>query len=159
METTSRAKDEIFEQSRKRNTIMVGFLQMLKNNFDKGEAYRLALEGFTGHMTEYYKIVLKGTKPQSQERFDRLREHYTEHTKTCSYCTIKESTPEKLKVIYSRCPTMEVLKEYRLEDISTAFCRSDYEFTKNVLPGVKFQRSSEISRGDPICDHTWTFEG
>lgn len=150
-------KDEIFEQSRARHLITVGFLKALKDNFSRDLAFKIALQGFINYMTEYYNLVLKSTEKGSQERFNRFRRHYEEYAAKCPYCNIEESTPTVLKVRYTRCPFAEVLSEYNLYNFAYAFCLSDPAFTKNVLSGVKFYREHEIVKGDSYCDHTWIF--
>ena len=150
-------KDEIFEQSRARHLITAGFLKALNDNFSHDLAFEIAVQGFTNYMTEYYNQVLKSTEKGTQERFDLFRRHYEDYAVKSLYCNIEESTPNVLKVRYTRCPFAEVLAEYNLYELAYAFCLSDPAFTKNVLSGVKFCREHEIVKGDLYCDHTWIF--
>ena len=150
-------KDEVFEQSRKSHLITVGFLTALKENLDPKTAFKIASDGFNNFMKEYYTLVLKETTEGSQERFDRFRHYYGEYAHKSTYIKVVESGKNILKVRFNRCPFAEVMTEYNLSYFSYAFCLSDYAFSEKVLPGVKFQRTHEIARGDQYCDHTWTY--
>ena len=151
-------KDKIFEESRRYHLLTIGFLRTIKNNFNMSEAFRLAKESFTNYMIEYYDLILFGTNPYSQERFDKFRDHYKNAASRNSYLQIIISTPNILKVHYHRCPFVEVMKHYDLKEFSYAYCLSDPGFTEVVLPGVRFQRENLISKGDRYCNHTWIFE-
>ncbi len=150
-------KDEMFEQSRQRHLITMGFLTALKNNLDSKTAFRIAAEGFSNYMKNYYKLMLGKTKPRSQERFDTFRKNYENYAKKSTYCHIIESTPTTLKLRFNRCPFVEVMKEYNLSDFACAFCLSDPAFTEELLPSVTFHRKHVIAKGDKFCDHTWTY--
>lgn len=152
-------QDKVLEQSRQKHLITAAFLKTLKNNFSHGKAFQLALEGFTNYMVLYYELVLQGTQPGSQERFDRFRRHYKEGARRSSYFRIIESKPDLVRVQYKRCPFSEVMKENDLEDLSYAYCLSDAAFTERLFPGVKFSRKHVIIKGDRYCDHTWIFQG
>lgn len=149
--------DFIFKASESRHLITVGFLKALLENLDDEKAFDLAVKGFTNYMTEYYNLVLGSTKERSQERFDVFRQHYRQASLKSPYCQIIKSTPEILEVRYDRCPFAEVAVKYNVFKLAYAFCLSDYEFTKNVLPGVDFQRKHEIIKEDRFCDHKWVF--
>ncbi|MFH1581688.1 MAG: L-2-amino-thiazoline-4-carboxylic acid hydrolase [Pseudomonadota bacterium] len=136
----------------------IGFLKMLKRRFSSEEAFELAKEGFANFMIESYKLILGETKPNSQDRFDRFRDHYEEAAAKKPYVSIITSEPKILKVRFDRCPFSEALAHYHLGDMVYAFCLSDPAFTKVVLPGVRFERSHEIAKGSDHCDHTWIFE-
>lgn len=147
--------DRIFEDSRKRHLMTVGFLKMLKDNFVFEEAFDLASQGFANYMIGYYNLVLSDTESGSQERFEKFRAHYSQLASESPYLQIVESAPGILKACFTRCPFVEVMKHYDLEQFSWAFCLSDAAFTEAVLPGVRFLRSHTISKGDDCCDHTW----
>jgi len=149
--------DSILEKSREKHLISIGFLKAIKNNFDKDVSFRLAKEGFSNYMVEYYRLILDSTKPNSQERFDRFRKHYEYLANKSSYFHIVESTEYILKVRFDRCPFAELMKLYGLEEFTYAFCLSDIEFTKELLPSVKFDRKCLISKGDDFCDNTWLY--
>lgn len=150
-------KDEIFEQSRQRHLMTVSLLTALKDNLDPDTAYKIAIDGFTNYMKNYYRLVLETTRERSQERFDTFRRHYERIAEKNTCCHIIKSTPTTLKVRFDRCPFVEVMKEYGLSEFSYAFCLSDPAFTRELLPGVVFHREHEIAKGDAICDHTWTY--
>lgn len=150
--------DEVFEKAHKGHMITVGFLNALKSNFDPETAFRVAVEGFSNYMENSYRLVLGKTREDSQERFDLFRKKYEGAAEESTYLRIVESTPTTLKVRFERCPFSEVMEEYGLSDLSYAFCLSDPAFTKKVLPGVVFSREHVIVKGDPFCDHTWSYK-
>lgn len=150
-------RDEIFEQSRQKHLMTVGFLTSLKDNLDPETAFQIAVDSFNNYMRNYYQLVLGTTKEGSQERFDAFRKHYESYAKKSTYCHIIESTPTTLKVKFDRCPFAEVMGEYGLSELTYAFCLSDPAFTEELLPCVAFHREHVIAKGYPICDHTWTY--
>lgn len=151
-------RDDIFEQSRIRHLITVGFLAALKEKCDPEQAFEIAALGFANYMVNYYKLVLASTRIGSQERFDRFRQHYEEYARTSNHIKIVKSEPAILSVRYERCPFAEVMAEYGVDPFLYAFCLSDYAFTEKVLPGVFLHRDHEIAKGDDYCDHTWIFQ-
>ena len=154
---TSPTRDTIFEQTRQKHLMTIGFLQTLKNHFNPDQAFTLAAESFSAYMKFYYQHLLRNTKPGSQKRFDTFRKHYKDCGKKTPYIQILESTPTTLKVKYTRCPFTEILNEYNLPEFSYAFCLSDPAFTKQLLPHVTFHRENVIAKETPYCDHTWTY--
>ena len=150
-------KDEIFQASREKHLMTVGFLVALKSNLSHKKAFEIAANGFANYMINYYELILSFTKRGSQRRFDKFRQHYEEYARKSGYIKVLESKSNILRVRFERCPFAEVMTEYNLGDLSYAFCLSDYVFTEKVLPGVKFHRVHEIVRGDKYCDHEWTF--
>jgi L-2-amino-thiazoline-4-carboxylic acid hydrolase-like protein len=150
-------RDEIFEQSRQKHLMTVSFLTVLKDNFNPETVFQIAVDGFSNYMKNYYRLILDTTKEGSQERFDTFRKHYESYAEGSGYCHIVESTPITLKVRFDRCPFTEVMGEYGLSELTYAFCLSDPAFTEELLPCVAFHREHVIAKGDPICDHTWTY--
>lgn len=150
-------QDEIFKESQNRHLMTVGFLSALSENLNYDKAFDIALKAFTNYMVNFWEINLKDTLKGSQERFDKFRKHYEN---ICpSYCEIIESTGSILRVCYRRCPFSEVAKFHGVFELAYSFCLSDTAMTSIVLPGVAFQRNYEIIKGDPICDHTWIYNG
>jgi len=154
---TEISHDEVFLKARERHLITVSFLTAIKSNMDSEKAFQAACDGFAHYMTKLYEQILSTTKAGSQKRFDKFRDFYEQYAKKSSYIKIIESSDTSLKVHYYRCPFAEVMAESGLEDLSYAFCLSDYAFTNNVLPGVEFNRTHEIIKGDDFCDHAWLF--
>lgn len=134
------------------------FLSALKRNLSHEEAFQIAAQGFSNYMISYYELILSSTEKGSQERFDRFRQHYENYATNTTYITIIESNPDVLSVHFDRCPFAEVMAEYEVDDLSYAFCLSDYAFTAKLLPGVRLRRAHEIVKGDAYCDHTWIFQ-
>lgn len=151
-------QDKIFEQSRQRHLLTVGFLTTLKKNFDKKTAFRLAAESLSFYMLYYYQEIFKGTMPGSQQRFNAFRKHYEQYANKSTYLHIVTSTPTTLKVQYDRCPLTEVMKVYDLSEFSSAFCLSDPAFTKKLLPEVTFHRCCTIAQGARCCDQAWVYK-
>ena len=149
--------DKIFEETKKSHLITIGFLKALKNRHGFEEAFKVASDAFANYMIEYYRLVLSATTPGLQERFDKFREHYRDYAGKKNYIKIIRSDPNILEVRFDRCPFVEVMAEYGLSGFSCAFCLSDSAFTKEILPGVKFQRNCEIAKGDKFCNPTWLF--
>jgi L-2-amino-thiazoline-4-carboxylic acid hydrolase-like protein len=106
-------------------------------------------------MISIYEEVLEGTTPESQERFDKFREFYENHPKTSPYCEILESSKQLLKVVFHRCPHVEILKNEDLFEFAESSCLSDIAFTERLLPGVKFTRESSIREGSEGCIMKW----
>lgn len=150
-------KDKIFQSSKEKHLITVGFLTALKDNLSHKKAFEIAARGFANYMTNYYELILSSTKKGSQRRFDKFRQHYEGYARKSGYISVLTSKSDVLRVRFERCPFAELMTEYDLGDLSYAFCLSDYAFSKKVLPGVKFRRMHEIVRGDKYCDHEWTF--
>ena len=155
--TERRTKDEIFEQSKMKHLITVGFLSALNDICDPERAFEIAAQGFANYMIRHYELVLASTPAGSQERFDSFRQYYEEYAGNSNYISIVRSDATILSVQYERCPFLEVMAEYGMDMFSYAFCLSDYAFTERVLPGVTLRRAHEIAKGDEYCDHTWTF--
>jgi len=135
----------------------VGFLTALQSNLSYKKAFEIAARAFANYMINYYELILSSTRRGSQRRFDKFRQHYEEYARKSGYIKVLESESNKLRVRFERCPFAEVMTEYHLGDLSSAFCLSDYAFSEKVLPGVKFNRMHEIVRGDKYCDHEWIF--
>lgn len=150
-------RDEIFEQSRQRHLMTIGFLTAIKDNLNPETAFEIAVDGFSNYMNSYYKSVLGHTREGSQERFDTFRKHYESYAEQSSYIHIVESTTTTLKVRFERCPFVEVMEEYELSDLTYAFCLSDLAFTKEILPEVTFHREHVIAKGASFCDHAWIY--
>jgi hypothetical protein len=150
-------KDEIFQSSREKHLMTVGFLTALKTNLGYKKAFEIVANAFTNYMINYYELILSSTRRGSQRRFDKFRQHYEEYARKSGYISVLASKSNVLRVRFERCPFAELMTEYDLGDFSYAFCLSDYVFSKKVLPGVKFRRMHEIVRGDKYCDHEWTF--
>jgi hypothetical protein len=151
-------KDAIYERSRKNHLMAVGLLAALKENLPPQQAYKVAKDGFSHYMINYYKTILGFTKEGSQERFDAFKKHYEQLAQESEYLEVLESTPAILKVRFNRCPFSEVMDDYNLTDMTTAFCMSDLSFTQELLKGVQFSRTQVIAEGDKFCDPTWTFQ-
>ncbi len=151
-------KDDIYQKSFRNHLMTIGFLEALKDNLDSELAFMIACKGFTNYMNHYYNLVLKGIPKGSQRRFDRFREHYTNYALNCEYIQIVQSNTDILKVHYTRCPFVEIMTDFELHEFSRAFCLSDCEFTRSLLPGVVFTRTQEIASGGSFCDHTWSFK-
>jgi predicted ArsR family transcriptional regulator len=150
-------KDNVYRKAEQGHLMTIAFLSALKNSVDSEKAFEIATRGFTNYMINYYNIVLDSTIPGTQERFDKFREHYEGAAKKSSYLEIIKSESGVLKVRFNRCPFSEVMVEYGLSEYSSAYCLSDYAFTEECLPGVKFSRNHEIVKGDNYCDHTWMY--
>jgi predicted ArsR family transcriptional regulator len=148
-------KDEIFNKSLNKHLITVGFIKALENNLDPKLAYDIASEAFSNYMKEYYRIILGSTEKGSQERFDTFRKHYERYSTKSSYIQIVESTSRILRIKFNRCPFSEVMEEFGLSKFTHAFCLSDLAFTRELLPGVTFQRDHVIAEGDSFCNHSW----
>jgi len=154
---TKYRKDEIFQSSREKHLMTVGFLTVLKSNLGHKKAFEIAANAFANYMINYYELIVSSTKRGSRRRFDMFKQHYEEYARKSGYIRVLASKSNVLRVRFERCPFAEVMTEYNLSDLSRAFCLSDYAFSKKVLPGVKFRRMHEIVRGDKYCDHEWTF--
>lgn len=150
-------KDLIYKKKKEQSLTAVSFLAALKENLDNDTAFRIALDAFTRYMTSYYERILVSTEKCSQERFDRFKESYERFSEETPYCEVIESSPQILRVKYTRCPFYEILTDQGLEELAYAFCLSDPSFTKRVLPCVIFSREHEIVKGGKYCDHTWKF--
>jgi len=150
-------KDHIYRCSEQHHLMTTGFLSALKESCSPEKAFRIAKKGFANYMTHHYNMILASERPNTQKRFDKFRKHYEEGARRSSYLDIVESSPKVLEARFIRCPFSEVMKEYGLFEFAPAFCLSDYAFTENCLPGVKFERAHEIVKGDDHCDHTWVY--
>ena len=150
-------KDEVYLKAEQGHLMTMAFLSALKSNFDHEKAFEVAAKGFANYMISYYNIALSSTTPGTQERFDKFRELHRAGANKSNYIDIVESSPEVLKIRFSRCPFFEVMVVYGLLEFSSAYCLSDYAFTEECLPGVKFSRNHEIVKGDNYCDHTWMY--
>ena len=151
-------KDKVYRKAEEHHWATVNYLEELKDEYAPEEAYRLAQKYFAKYMIDHFTEVLAGTDPGSQERFDVFRCNYEKSAESRGYLKIVESTPTTLKVRFDRCPFVEVMREKKLSEFSSAFCVSDYAFTKECLPGVAIFRSHEIAKGDGYCDHMWHFD-
>ena len=150
--------DTILENKREELIVTISFLKALKENLDPNTAFNIACKAFANYMIKVYSKVLGSTKPYSQERFDKFREFYEEHAKNTPYLKIIESNPNFLSVRFERCPFYEILIENDIQELGFSFCLSDLAFTKKLLPGVKFSRTSEIAKGGAYCDNNWEYK-
>jgi len=150
-------QDDVLEKKKEESLATISFLESLNENLDSKMAFKVASDAFAKYMIKLYEKILKSTKKNSQERFDKFRHFYEEHAKKTHYLKIIKSTPKLLQVQYERCPFYEILKENDIPELAYAFCLSDLAFTEKVLPGVKFSRTSEIANGGLYCDNTWEF--
>lgn len=149
--------DEVYKQAHARHLLTAGFLSALQSNCTPEMAMKIAEEAFARFMIINYESILAGTRPGSQERFDRFRANYEKAAAVKGYISIVTSEPSMLAVRFSRCPFYEVMHDEGVGEFAPAFCLSDYAFTQKVLKGVKFSRENEITKGDSFCDHKWRF--
>jgi len=135
----------------------VSFLAALKENLEPEIAYKVACDAFDNYMTGQFEGILASTEKGSQERFNQFREYYEGYAKKVPYVEVIESNTKILRLKFNRCPFFEILIDLELDDLAYPFCLSDYAFTEKVLPGVKFSRAHEITKGDQCCDPTWEY--
>jgi len=150
-------QNDVLEKKKEESLATVSFLEALNENLDSKTAFKVASDAFAKYMIKFYEKILKSTKKNSQERFDKFRHFYEEYAKKTPYLKIIKSTSNLLQVKYERCPFYEILIENNIPQLAYAFCLSDLAFTVEVLPGVKFSRTSEIAKGGLYCDNTWEF--
>lgn len=64
---------------------------------------------------------------------------------------------------WTRCPPLEVFRELcegdEIEAFRGTWCAFDYPAAEAMAEGGRFIRPHVLSRGDPVCDMTWTTEG
>ena len=147
--------DEIYRRKKEESLTAVSFLSALKENLEPEIAYKVALDAFANYMTSQFEGILASTEKNSQERFNQFRDYYESYAKKIPYVEVIKSNPNILRIKFNRCPFFEILTDLELGDLAYPFCLSDYTFTEKVLPGVKFSRIHEITKGDQYCDHTW----
>ncbi len=148
-------QDNILKDKRNALLSTIGFLKALEKNLSKDLAYKIAVQAAANFMIMHYENILKGTEPGKQERFDAFRRYYENYPSISPYCEVIESKPNYLKVNFHRCPVAEILYQENLFHFASAFCKSDKAFTDALLPGVKFNRNSDIVKGDIACIMSW----
>jgi len=158
MRKKHKEEDKIFRNKEIESLKIISFLKALDVNLNFDVAFKISCDAFNRYMINYHENALNRTQKGTQERFDEFRKLYKDYSKKSPYVKIIESTPQKLKVKYLRCPFHEVLTKHALEKFTYSFCLSDPVFTNDVLPNVKFSRDHVIAKGDDFCDHTWEFD-
>ncbi len=134
----------------------LSYLRAIDSNLPVQKAIEIADFAAANYLITYYEEVFIGTKPASQQRFDRFREHYLQHSLISSYCEVIESTKTYLKIQFFRCPFVEILEDEKLIHFAESSCKSDQAFTEKLLPGVKFNRISSIVTGENKCIMEWS---
>ena len=150
-------RDRVFEEKKTAALPTISFLKALDKKLNKKDAFKIAEEAAALFMITHYENILGDTEPGTQERFNAFRKYYETYPEICTYCTILESTPKTLKVRFNRCLMAEILYSEDLFYFAPAYCLSDQAFTEKLLPGVTYQRTKGIVKGDNSCDHTWIF--
>jgi hypothetical protein len=57
----------------------------------------------------------------------------------------------------TRCFIDEVSRDIGLLPLANRLCYGDYLFWENYHPNITFSRTQTLVDGDPICDHTVTW--
>ena len=127
-------KDNIYLEKEKQLKATLGFLKAIKSNLSKNLAVEIAECAADNYILSIYKDVFKGTKPGTQNRFNRFRNFYENYSSLISYCEIVESTKNKIEVLFHRCPYFEILKNEKLSHFAESSCNSDLTFTNKLMP-------------------------
>ncbi|WKZ71063.1 MAG: L-2-amino-thiazoline-4-carboxylic acid hydrolase [Melioribacteraceae bacterium] len=149
-------RDKVYLEKKKNLLSTLSFLKAIDSNLPLQKAIEIADYAAANYLITYYEEVFDGTEPASQQRFDRFREHYLQHSLKSSYCEVIESTETYLKVQFLRCPFVEILDDEKLLHFAESSCKSDQAFTEKLLPGVKFNRLSSIVAGEQKCIMEWS---
>jgi len=68
--------------------------------------------------------------------------------------------PDGFRTHWTACPPLEVVRRVGGADELDAFwqtwCQYDYAAAREMVPGGRFERPHALSRGDDVCDMTWS---
>lgn len=67
---------------------------------------------------------------------------------------IIEDSPDCFAFNVYRCFILDVLAEYDAAELTALYCKTD-DWLAESLPGIRWERTRTLGRGDDCCDFRW----
>ena len=136
--------------------LAVYFARQFMAEFGKEKALEVIEKAWAQYGSDNWKARLEGVPPE--ETLKVMGDWFKIQAEGRPELKVVESTPKRLCIEFTKCPTYDACKELGVPEICQKYCDSDYSAISLIHPRIKLVRDKELAYGADRCNHCWIME-